>query len=67
MFIIPPHSSTTPLIPHESTLNTPTGHAIIQVDAQGNNAIVIHGGANQQISKEILNLEVEYSQLPVII
>jgi ribokinase len=28
----------------------PTGHAIIQVDAQGENAIVLEGGANQSIT-----------------
>lgn len=28
----------------------PTGHAIIQVDAEGQNAIVVYGGANQKIS-----------------
>jgi len=29
---------------------TPTGHAIIQVDPNGENAIVLYGGANQKLS-----------------
>ncbi len=31
-------------------LSTASGHAVIQVDAQGQNAIVIHGGANRLLS-----------------
>jgi len=31
---------------------TPTGHAIIQVDEQGGNAILLYGGANQQVTEE---------------
>jgi ribokinase len=35
--------------------DTPTGHAIIQVNTSGENAIVLFGGANQEIdSKDIL-------------
>jgi len=30
--------------------NTSTGHAIIQVNDQGENCILLHGGANQEIS-----------------
>lgn len=29
-----------------------TGHAIIQLDAEGQNAIMLYGGANQQMTKE---------------
>jgi ribokinase len=29
------------------TVDTPTGHAVIQVNKEGENAIIIHGGANQ--------------------
>ena len=29
---------------------TPTGHAVIQVDPSGQNCIIIHGGANREIS-----------------
>lgn len=32
--------------------NGPSGHAIIQVDAGGNNGIVLHGGANHENNKE---------------
>ena len=30
---------------------TPTGHAVIQVDAKGENAILLYGGANREISE----------------
>ena len=33
---------------------TATGHAIIQVDAQGENSILVHGGANHEIETESL-------------
>lgn len=33
-------------------LPCPTGHAIIQVNAQGENCILLFGGANQQITRE---------------
>jgi len=32
-------------------VDCPTGHAIIQINPAGENAIVIHGGANQHIAK----------------
>jgi ribokinase len=34
------------------TEEAPSGHAIIQVDKNGQNSIIIHGGANQEIQKE---------------
>lgn len=34
--------------------DTPTGHAIIHVDAQGSNAIVLYGGANQCVTPEAI-------------
>ena len=41
------------------TVNTPTGHAFIQVNKDGENAIIIHGGANQTFNDadivEVLN------------
>lgn len=37
-----------------SLLPTASGHAIIQVDDQGENSIVLHGGANQEFSREHL-------------
>jgi len=35
-------------------IDEPTGHAIIPVDAQGNNAILLFGGANQKITNEMI-------------
>lgn len=32
-------------------VGAPTGHAVIQVDSNGENAIVIHGGANRAITR----------------
>lgn len=32
---------------HVAQVDEPSGHAIIQVDQQGENAIILHGGANQ--------------------
>lgn len=34
------------------TVDTATGHAIIQVDSEGQNCIIIFGGANQKITKD---------------
>ncbi|MGD0750078.1 MAG: ribokinase [Anaerolineales bacterium] len=36
----------------EVSENEPSGHAIIQVDKDGQNSIIIHGGANRAIRKE---------------
>ena len=33
-------------------LPVPSGHAIIQINAQGENAIIVFGGANQQVTQE---------------
>ena len=35
--------------------DTPTGHAIIQVDQQGDNAIVLFGGANQCVTGALIH------------
>ncbi len=35
-----------------NNIDTPTGHAIIQVDENGENAIIIYGGANQNITEK---------------
>lgn len=40
---------------HLQTLDVPTGHAIIQVDSHGQNCILIHSGANGQISRELID------------
>lgn len=37
-----------------STLDAATGHAVIYVDPAGENSIVIHGGANQAITRDII-------------
>ena len=36
------------------TLDVPTGHALIQVDADGRNCIILFGGANQAITPEMI-------------
>jgi len=36
------------------TLNIPTGHALIQVDTDGRNCIILYGGANQAITPEMI-------------
>ncbi|MCB0115623.1 MAG: hypothetical protein KDD84_16100, partial [Caldilineaceae bacterium] len=61
-------------------VDTPTGHALIQVDDQGENAIILFGGANQAITAEdvdrvlqcfaaddYLLLQNEISQMPLIL
>ncbi len=35
--------------------DTPTGHAIIQVNEKGGNCIIIHGGSNVEITTEYVN------------
>ena len=42
-----------------SRSETPTGHAIIQVDPQGQNAIVIYPGCNGQITREAVDVALE--------
>ncbi len=37
-----------------AVLDAPTGHAVIQVDAQGKNCIILLGGANQQITPDMI-------------
>lgn len=43
-------------------LSDPSGHAIIQVNANGENAIIIHGGANQLIDQVQIDAVFEYFQ-----
>jgi ribokinase len=43
-------------------VDTPTGHANIQVTPEGENAIVIYGGANQTISRADIELALQLSQ-----
>jgi len=40
---------------HINQVDDASGHAIIQVNQQGENAILLHGGANQSITREQLN------------
>ena len=35
--------------------NHPTGHALIQLDAHGENCIIVYGGANHHISAELID------------
>ncbi|MFK8080407.1 MAG: ribokinase [Granulosicoccus sp.] len=37
-----------------ATIEGPSGHAIIQVDDRGENSIILHGGANQSFSHDLL-------------
>jgi ribokinase len=41
-------------------VKTPTGHAIIQVNQTGENAIIIHGGANQTITSNQIEETLEH-------
>lgn len=34
--------------------DTPTGHTIIQVDAKGQNCIIVYGGTNRRITPEYI-------------
>lgn len=38
-----------------SMIDGPSGHAIIQVDDEGENSIILHGGANQGFSRALLS------------
>lgn len=37
------------------TLDAPSGHAIIQVNRQGQNSIIVFGGSNQMLTKEYID------------
>lgn len=39
---------------HVLRLDAPTGHAVIQVNPQGQNAIIVYGGANHGLTKEYI-------------
>ena len=65
---------------HVAITDTPTGHAIIQVDRAGDNSIIILGGANRQIDEGMIRsvladfsegdyivLQNEISNLPLLI
>ena len=38
---------------HVRTLDAPTGHALIQVDKEGRNCIIVYGGANRLITPDM--------------
>jgi ribokinase len=38
-----------------SVADTPTGHALIQVDSAGNNCIILYGGANRAVTPGIID------------
>lgn len=42
--------------------DTPTGHAIIQVDAKGENSIILYGGANQAITPEEIDAALDAAE-----
>lgn len=44
------------------TVDTPTGHAVIQVDREGENAIIIHGGANRTFSESDIEKALAYAE-----
>ena len=44
------------------TVDEPTGHALIQVNAQGENAIIIHPGANESFNDSYIQKVFESSQ-----
>lgn len=37
------------------TVNTPTGHTVIQLDQNGQNSILLFGGANQQLTQDYVD------------
>ncbi len=41
------------------TVEAPTGHAVIQVTPEGENAIIIHGGANRSFTPEAIDAALE--------
>lgn len=40
---------------HTKTIETSTGHAIIQIDKNGQNCILLYGGANQEMTVEFID------------
>lgn len=46
-------------VTHVNVVETPSGHAIIQVTPQGDNAIVIYGGANRTFSHEDIRTAID--------
>lgn len=44
------------------TVDTPTGHAVIQVNREGENAIIIHGGANRTFSESDIEKPLSHAE-----
>ena len=44
------------------TVDLPTGHAVIQVNSEGENAIIIHGGANRTFSSADIDKVLESAE-----
>lgn len=42
-------------ISHLLTLDAPTGHTVIEVNASGQNRIIVHGGTNQMLTEEYID------------
>ncbi len=42
-------------ISHLLTLDAPTGHTVIEVNASGQNRIIVHGGTNQMLTQDYLD------------
>ena len=42
--------------------DTPTGHALIQVNTEGENAIIIHGGANETVTEADIQRVLDLAQ-----
>lgn len=49
-------------VQHIAENGTSTGHAIIQVSTSGENCILLHGGANQEITKEQIDATLKECQ-----
>lgn len=48
---------------HIHQIDTPTGHAIIAVDADGENSIILYPGANQDISTDMIGAALSTAQV----
>ena len=48
---------------HIHQIDTPTGHAIIAVDAGGENAIILYPGANREVSRDFIGAALASAQV----
>ncbi|MGB8451952.1 MAG: ribokinase [Anaerocolumna sp.] len=49
------------------TINGPSGHAVIQVDEEGENGILLYGGANQCITEAFIDEVLDFAELDDIL